>query len=138
MAPVGRRFTLCFLLVLTVWVPACNSNVFLNVDNGRLTLRVTVNPDNLVLVIGGDSQTVVVLVSRQDDSGPVNLSVSGLPAGVTAEIQQPGMLAQGRVTLHADSTAQPQQNLIVGVTASDGTTTDATRFTLEVVPWPGP
>lgn len=134
-----RTWTLFpLLLVALLLCPGCNSDVFLNVDNGRLTLQVSVNPDDLVLVIGGDAQTVIVVVSRQGDTGPVNLALDGVPAGVTAQIQQPGLLNEGRITLRAMPDAQPQADVIVGVSASDGAFADTTRLTLDVVPWPGP
>jgi hypothetical protein len=126
------------VLALLLLCPGCNSDVFLNVDNGRLTLRVTVNPEDLTLVIGGDAQTVIVAISRQGDTGPVNLALDGVPAGVTAQIQQPGLLNEGRITLRATIDAQPQADVIIGVSASDGAFADTTRLMLDVVPWPGP
>lgn len=129
-----------FLLVL--FLAGCNADVFLAVDNGRLTLRVLTFDDeddnNLVLVITGEPEIVEVSIDREGDTGPVNLTVAGIPDGVDVEIQNPGILNQGRVTFQATANAQPQEDVPVTITASDGQFNDFTQLMLDLVPWPGP
>ena len=125
--------SLPMLLLLPVLAfTGCNSTVGLLVDNGTLTLRLSVNPDTLTLVINGSSQSVDVNLARQGDLGPVNLSTSGVPAGVTTQAQQPGMLDSGKVTFQATSSAQPVSNVDVTITASDGRAFDTTTVHLTI------
>jgi hypothetical protein len=140
-----RSRSSCWLVLgflLIVLLAGCNADVFLAVDNGRLTLRVLAFDDdednNLVLVIDGDPQPLDIAIDREGDTGPVNLTVAGAPAGVEVEIQNPGILNQGRVTFQATGSAQPQQDVPITITASDGQFNDFTQLTLDLVPWPGP
>ena len=108
----------------------CNTDVGLLINNGVLTLHISVNPEALTLVISGASQTVDINLARQGDTGPVNLTTSGVPAGVTAQAQQPGMLPNGSVTFQATSSAQPASNVDVSITASDGRVFDTATVRL--------
>jgi hypothetical protein len=124
-------------------VVGCNADVFLSSEDGRLTLQILILDDdddnnNLVLVIGGEAEAVEVVVAREGETGPVNLSLAGVPEGIEVEIQNPGILNQGRVTFLATGSAQPQEDVPVTITASDGQFNDFTQLTLDVVPWPGP
>ncbi len=110
----------------------CNTDVALLIDNGRLTLHISVNPDALTLVINGNAQAVDINLARQGDTGPVNLTTSGVPSGVTAQAQQPGMLDNGKVTFQATSNAQPASSVDVTITASDGRVFDTTIVRLTI------
>lgn len=129
---VSRAFWLLFLCI-ELLASGCGSSIALLVDNGRLTLRVSVNPDSLVLVIGGDPQTMAVSLARQGDTGPVNLSLDGVPAGVTTQIDQPGILDTGKITFQATSSAAAQTGARVTVIASDGASSDTREVMLDIV-----
>ena len=141
-ARFSSLWRLGLFLLAALAVVGCNADVFLAVDNGRLTLRVIAFDDdddnNLVLVIEGEPAIVDLVVAREGDTGPVNLTVAGAPEGVEVEIQHPGILNQGRVTFQATGSAQPQDDVPVTITASDGQFNDFTQLMLDLVPWPGP
>src|SRR5512145_3025294 len=115
-----RRLSFVLVVGLTLAAVGCNSDVGLLVNNGMLTLHISVNPDSLTLVINGNAQSVDVNLARQGDTGPVNLTTSAVPAGVTTQTHEPGMLNNGSVTFQATSNAQPASNVDVTITASDG------------------
>ena len=124
--------SLAVVVALTLAMPSCGTDVALLINNGVLTLHLSVNPDSLTLVINGNSQTVDVGLTRQGDTGPVNLTASGVPAGVTAQAQQPGMLDSGKVTFQATSSAQPASNMDVTITASDSRVFDTATVRLTI------
>jgi hypothetical protein len=121
-----------FVLLLTLAMSGCNTDVALLIDNGRLTLRISVNPDTVTLVINGNAQAVEINLARQGDTGPLNLTTSGVPSGVTAQAQQPGMLDNGKVTFQATSNAQPVSSADVVITASDGRVFDTATVRLTI------
>jgi hypothetical protein len=123
---------LALVVGLAMAATGCNTDVGLLVNNGMLTLHISVNPDSLTLVINGVVQTVDVSLARQGDTGPVNLTTSGVPAGVTTQTREPGMLNSGSVTFQATSNAQPVSNLDVTITASDGRVFDTTTVRLNI------
>ncbi len=127
-----RRLSLALVVGLALAATGCNTDVGLLVNNGMLTLHISVNPDSLTLVINGNAQSVDVNLSRQGDTGPVNLTTSGVPAGVTAQTHEPGMLNSGSVTFQATSNAQPVSNQDVTITASDGRVFDTTTVRLTI------
>lgn len=120
-------FCLALLLV------GCNSDFFLSVNQGMLTLRLSTNGEGLVLVIEGEPVRLDVSLARQGETGPVNLTLSGLPTGVTAEIAQPGILNEGSITFQATRDAAPQSDVRVVVTASDGAEVDTAEVFLDIV-----
>ena len=127
-----RGLSLAMAIGLALAAAGCNSDVGLLVNNGMLTLHISVNPDSLTLVINGSAQTVDVNLARQGDTGPVNLTTSGVPAGVTAQTHEPGMLNNGSVTFQATSNAQPVSNQDVTITANDGRVFDSTTVRLTI------
>lgn len=126
------------VLLLLCWgvllLAGCGSEVQVLVNQGHLTLQVSVDPGKLVLVMGGQAETVEVSLVRDEDTGPVNLSLSGVPAGVSTEIHHPGILNRGEVTFQAGMTATPGSNIPVTITASDGNFFDTTSVSLSIVP----
>lgn len=124
-------------LALACWLalvaPACGTDVQLLVNNGQLTLRVSVNREELVLVIGGPPEAVAVTLVRRGESGPVNLSLSGLPAGVTTTIRHPGITNTGSVTFQATTSARPASGIEVTIIASDGSFFDSATVDLTLV-----
>ena len=125
----------CLLLVfwLTLLL-SCGSDVLLLVNQGQLTLRITVNSENLILVIGGAAETVEVVVARTGETGPVNLTMTGVPDGVSTQIQHPGLLNTGRIRFEATGRSAAQSDVRVTISASDGTFFHSTEITLQVVP----
>ncbi len=119
-------------LLLVFSSPGCNTDTALLINNGMLTLHISVNPDTVTLVISGNAQAVDIHLARQGDTGPVNLTTSGVPSGVTAQAQQPGMLDNGKVTFQASSNAQPASNVDVTITASDGRVFDTAMVRLTI------
>lgn len=110
------------------------SNVSVLVNQGRLTLRIAVNPESLVLVIGGEARRVAVSLQRGEETGPVNLRLEGVPPGVTAEVEQPGITNTGTITFQATRDAEAQPDVAVTIIASDGQVFDLRDVTLMVVP----
>ena len=127
-----RSVSVAVAVGLALAATGCGTDVQLLINNGMLTLRLSVNPDSLTLVINGNPQTVDVSLARQGDTGPVNLTTSGVPAGVTTQADQPGMLSNGSVTFQATSTAQPASNTDVTITASDGRVFDTATVRLTI------
>lgn len=132
-ARAKRGWSLTMAIGLAVAATGCGTDVALLINNGMLTLHISVNPDSLTLVINGEARTVDVNLARQGDTGPVNLTTSGVPAGVTTQAHEPGMLNNGSVTFQATSNAQPVSNLDVTITASDGRVFDTTTVRLTII-----
>jgi hypothetical protein len=86
-----------------------------------------------VLLIGGEAESVEVSLVRTGETGPVNLSLDGVPAGVSVEIEHPGILNRGRVTFQAGAEAAPQSGIRVTIMASDGAIFDSTELILNTV-----
>ncbi len=131
-AQAKRGVSLAVVVGLALTATGCGTDVALLINNGMLTLHLSVNPDSLTLVINGEARTVDVNLARQGDTGPVNLTTSGVPTGVTTQTHEPGMLNNGSVTFQATSNAQPVSNLDVTVTASDGRVFDTTTVRLTI------
>lgn len=132
-ARAKRGWSLTMAIGLAVAATGCGTDVALLINNGMLTLHISVNPDSLTLVINGEARTVDVNLARQGDTGPVNLTTSGVPTGVTTQAHEPGMLNNGSVTFQATSNAQPVSNLAVTITASDGRVFDTTTVRLTII-----
>lgn len=131
-ARAKRGWSLTMAIALAFAATGCGSDVALLINNGMLTLHLSVNPDSLTLVINGEARTVDVNLARQGDTGPVNLTASGVPTGVTTQTHEPGMLDIGSVTFQATSAAQPVSNVDVTITASDGRVFDTTTVRLTI------
>lgn len=133
----GRRIGLLPRLLVPSWFlllsAGCGPEVQVLVEQGRLSLEVSVNREDLVLVIGGQAETVGVTLVRGEGTGPVNLGVDGVPAGVSTEIRHPGITSTGSVSFQASSSATPAADIPVSITASDGTFFDTTSVTLSIV-----
>jgi hypothetical protein len=129
----SNRFLAFALLGLALSLAGCGEDVFILVENGKLTVRISVNTDNLVLLIGGEAESVEVSLVRTGETGPVNLSLDGVPAGVSVEIEHPGILSRGRVTFQAGAEAAPQSDIRVTIMASDGAIFDSTELILNTV-----
>ena len=94
------------------------------------------NPANVTLTQGGSGQ-ITVSANTVGFSGYVNLSLSGLPAGVTGVFAQNPIYVSNfgipstQLTLTAASTAAPGQYTIT-VTGTSGSLTSSAPFTLSV------
>ena len=94
----------------------------------------TVNPGSVVLLQGASSTATVAAQSLGGFSGPVTLSLSGLPPGVTATLT-PAVISTGgqsAVTLTAAPTA-PLTTATITVSAVSGALSHSATFTVRVV-----
>ncbi|MCI0717396.1 MAG: hypothetical protein L0338_00155 [Acidobacteria bacterium] len=126
----------CFVVPLA----GCNDTIVVISSDGQLFLSISIlsnNSNRVILVIGGDPQTLEVVLERRGDTGPVNLRLTAVPAGVTTEVKHPGILNTGSVRFQAGSTATPQVDVPLTITASDGQHSDAKQIFLTLTPWPG-
>ncbi len=64
----------------------------------------------------------------------MNLRLDGVPSGVTADIEQPGITDTGSVTFQATREAEAQQDVRVTIIASDGQVFDMREVVLDIVP----
>jgi len=112
-------------------------------QSGTRTLSLTVTPPPSINISSvapsspslaqGGSATINVSILRTDFTGSVTLSLSSLPAGVTASISQPGTGNFGTVTLHAASNASLVTNQTITITASgSGVSAKTADFNLTV------
>lgn len=93
------------------------------------------SPTSVILVPGAGAQTVQVTITRIDFIGSAELSVSGLPAGVTATFTQPGTGNVGSIILQASLGTAPVSNQTVTVTASSaGVASGSATLPLTVAP----
>jgi len=133
-APAGATPVSNQLITIT----ASGSGV--GVASGSLSLTVTasgialsVGTPSVTLTAGGGSQTVGVTLTRTNYTGAVTLSVSGLPAGVTATSTDPGTGNTGSIVLQASAAASLVGNQTVTVTASgSGVSAASATFSLTV------
>jgi YVTN family beta-propeller protein len=93
----------------------------------------SVNPNSVILVQGGTSQTVTVNLTDTNYTGSVALSTSTLPSGVTATITQPGTGNSGSISLQATSNATLVTNQTITITAGGaGVSSVTSTFSLTV------
>jgi subtilase family serine protease len=81
--------------------------------------------------LGSSGTSWVNIYSQYGFSGSVDLSVSGLPSGVTASWSQNPATSSSTLTLTASSTASPGQYTVT-ITGTSGNLTATTTFTLGV------
>jgi len=95
----------------------------------------------IAVPIGGSASFNVQTLKNDTNDAIVNLAVQGLPSGVSAKIQPAQSLTgeSATITLTADTTATPHQNLPITVTgAINGTDVSASQsYSLNVTNGPG-
>lgn len=97
--------------------------------NGQVTPTYT-EPSGAANVLAGYPVTFSVSTSSIT---PVNLSVSGLPAGVTESLDQPSVTLASPATLTITTDVSPGANGMGTVTATANT--QSAKFQFQVVPW---
>ena len=93
-------------------------------------LSLAVAPTTTLVFPGQSAATANVTVFRDGSIGSVTLSVQGLPAGVSVDIQSPGASDAGSLTFSAGTAVAGTYS--VPVTASDGVTSGSTTLSLMV------
>lgn len=89
------------------------------------------------IVPGGNATTTLAIAPMNGFSGAVNLSVSGLPAGVTESLSAVSTTTSSLLTITAGNTAIPGTNLIT-ITGTSGALAHSISLSLTVVaPVPG-
>jgi hypothetical protein len=122
MLQLHHRISLAALICLAFAISGCTSttaNTTATVDS--LTLSLT--PAFITLTPDGSVNSAIVSVARSTgNTQPVTISVSGAPAGVTANITQPGTSSFGTLLL-ASSASVTGGVYPLTITATDGTAT---------------
>jgi hypothetical protein len=59
--------------------------------------------------------------------------MTGVPAGVSTQIQHPGLLNTGRIRFQAESRAAAQSDVHVTISASDGGAFSTTEISLTII-----
>jgi len=94
------------------------------------SLSVSVSPASALIFPGQSGATVNIAVIREGSTGNVTLTVSGVPAGVSATVHSPGATNSGSIDFSAAAAAAASYP--VTITASDGTLSDSTSLSLAV------
>lgn len=117
-------------LIVMLWLAmasvGCSSGSGMSAAAATTTLSLTASPSSLVLPVGS-SASGSVLVEGQSQS--VNLSVSGLPAGVTATFGSPSASGAVPLALSASNSA-PAGDYSVEVQGASGGQVASTKLTL--------
>jgi hypothetical protein len=110
--------------------------------SGTLTVSTTMNlgvyppgfsvsANNVSIGQGGSGTSSIYVTSQYGFTGSANLSVSGLPSGVTASFTPNPTTGTSALTLTASSTAAIGTSTLT-ITGTSGATTSSTTFTLGV------
>jgi len=108
---------------------------YIRVDAPPPDFDLAVTPASQTLVRAGSTTYAVTLTSKNGFSAPVQLSVGGLPAGVTGSFSPEPVdvagTATSKLTVTASSTAKIG-NATLTITASSGTLTHRATVTLQI------
>jgi hypothetical protein len=92
------------------------------------------SPGSLQIPAGGSGYAVVSVVRRDGFTGPVALSVPGLPAGVVASGEILGSASTGYLTVAVDGGVSPQTWASLALDGQGATASAATPLALTVAP----
>jgi Ricin-type beta-trefoil lectin domain-like len=103
------------------------------VINAAPDFSLSASPNSITVTQGSSGTSTITETDLNGYSGTINLSASGLPAGVTASFNPASTASTSTLTLTAGSTAATGTAAIT-ITGSDGTLTHTTSVTLTVNP----
>jgi hypothetical protein len=97
------------------------------------SVSLSLSPSFVSLTADGTVTSVIASVARSSSStNTIAMSVSGLPAGVTANITQPGSGSFGTLLLASSAQATPGVYMLT-VSASDGTAASNSTLTITLI-----
>jgi len=130
-AALARNLAVSIVLALIPLASACsggNSGSTSNPPN----FSITANPTSLQIPAGGSGYAVVSVVRRDGFTGPVTLSVPGLPTGVGASGTIVGGETTGYLTVAVDEHVVPQSWSVLALDGSANSLTSTTPISLSI------
>src|ERR1700693_2569939 len=125
-----RRYRLAFFLLLT-FSAGCGGGSMRSSSSPSGSLTLSLESSTAQVFQGqGFSAPLTATLVRSGTTGSVTLTVTGLPAGATDQIQSPGSGNSGSVTFNAGTAAAGTYH--VTVTASDGTLSSMANLSLTI------
>ena len=98
---------------------ACGGSANSGAGNSRGILSVSLSNSAPLVFPGAANDTITATLTRTGNTGSVTLSVIGLPAGATINIQSPGSGNTGTITIGAGTASAGTYSAVA--TATDGT-----------------
>jgi subtilase family serine protease len=93
--------------------------------------QLSASPSNLIINPGASGTTTITVQDLGGFTGSVNLSISGLPSGVTAAFTPNPVTGSGALTLTVSSSAIRASYLLT-ITGTSGSMTESTSLALQV------
>jgi hypothetical protein len=125
-----RRYRLAFFLLLT-FSAGCGGGSMSSSSSPSGSLTLSLGSSTAQVFQGqGSSAPLTATLVRSGTTGSVTLTVTGLPAGATDQIQSPGSGNSGSVTFNAGTAAAGTNHITV--TASDGMLSSMANLTLTI------
>ncbi len=124
-------------LLGTAAAAGCGSGGDGGTDPGSISLAVS--PTSASIAVGGSQEVTATLTRAGGFTGPVNLTVTGQPAGVTAtlsDVHTVGVVTEATVTIHVDPTTPLAVYLLVLHGTGNGVSEVTASFSLTVTPLP--
>src|SRR5260370_15071341 len=124
---IPRKAMLFWLALICLAVAACNSESGSAGGPGILNLSLS----SSMALAPQDGTQMKITANVTGNSGPVTLTVSGVPTGTTSNVVQPSGSAAGTITLYS-SASTPAGTYSLKVTATDGASSASQNLTLVV------
>jgi regulation of enolase protein 1 (concanavalin A-like superfamily) len=136
LSATGTATTGTFTLTVTGTSAGLTSTTTLSLTvNPQGNFTLSASPSSLTIVQGASGTSTITINALSGFNGSVNLSASGLPAGVTASFNPTSTTGTSTLTLAASSTATTGLATVT-ITGSSGNLSSSTTLSLTINPPP--